>query len=210
MPNYLVRGSTICAALLCSLFLIGCSTLPAHPSGSTEDDSGVLGKMLDDGLANAPSEFQQEVLMKFKKSGVLGESEWKEANNRRKNCFIEKGYAAEVVYVGSNAQMRVEVEGVETPAEQERRRQVDVDCYQQTSAYINEIYDYLNGGSHRYEGDAVERAVFECLVKRELIPHHTKYDEFLSDLENNEGKQFSSNGSKNGEDFSRCWAENAG
>lgn len=199
-------------ALVSVLALAGCSSTPPEPrpSNSGSNGSETLTQMIDTGLANAQSDFQEEVLTEAKKTGQISEADWKEANNRYKTCLTEQGFQVEIIYRGSTVQIQGEVDGKQTPADREARQKADLSCYQKTAAHINEIYAYLNddGSGNGLDGDTVQRAVLACLIDRELAPADTTYDEFVADLEQNDGKQFAPNGQDNEAEITKCWMEN--
>ena len=202
-----------------ALLMSGCAGTDPSPAPSDAEviDGGAnstLDQLIADGRANAQSDFQKEVLQEAQQSGQISEEDWKEANNQYKECLVAKGYNVEVIYEGTDVLIQGEAETEGTVDEQkaagEQRQQADRECYAKTSAFINEIYAYLNGGQQAggLDGDTVQRAVLACLIERDLVPEDTSYDEFVADLEQNGGKQFTPNGQENEEDIAACWVEN--
>ncbi|MFB9748107.1 hypothetical protein [Leifsonia shinshuensis] len=179
----------------------------AQPAVSS-DAAPTLDSLISDGLRQAKSEFQKEVLTKARETGSISEADWKEANNRYKACLDEQGYAADLLYDGSKVLMAFDADSNESEAAKKTRQAADLACYQKTSAFINEVYAYLNGGSDRPDADAVQRAVLACLIDRKLVPADTSYDQFLADLEQNEGKQFGAQSAADEEAVTKCWIEN--
>lgn len=153
-----------------------------------------LKELIDDGLANAKSDFQKQVLKKVQEKGELGEADWKEANEQCKACLIAAGQSVELVYEGTQILIKGEVnEGSEPGNEeaQQREREQDTECYEKTSMYINEIYAYLNDEGSAQNHEEVERAVYDCLIETGLIPKDTTFDEFSAELPQDEGPQIS-------------------
>ncbi|MDJ1370252.1 hypothetical protein C7K25_02495 [Gulosibacter molinativorax] len=218
--HYRRRFATI-LALAGALLITGCASTETDPAPASPDanvidggNTSTLDLLISDGLANAQSDFQREVLQEARESGQISEDDWKEANNQYKACLVAKGYEVEVIYNGTDVLIQGEAETEGTVDEQkaagELRQQADRECYEKTSAFINEIYSYLNGGQQAggLDGDTVQRAVLACLIDRDLVPSDTSYDGFLADLEQNGGKQFTPNGQENEEDIAACWVEN--
>ncbi|MCX4471354.1 hypothetical protein OOK41_13725 [Micromonospora sp. NBC_01655] len=213
------RGLALLAALCVTsaLALTGCSTAPetpaAEPSVAAPSDGGGAGavdKLIRDGLANAKSDFQKEVLTTAKDTGKISEADWKEANNRFKDCLAAKGYQIELIFQGSKVLTQtVAGSGDRSEADKQADAKASQECYEKTSAFINEVYALLaGGGQEKPDGDATQRAVLACLIDRGLVPEDTKYDEFLADLEQG-GKQFTpQQGSKNEAAVAKCWVEN--
>lgn len=202
--------------LLGGLLLAGCSSSPGAEEASTRttpDDSDVLSEMIDRGLAESQSEFQTEVLTRAKSDGEISEADWKEANNRFKSCLSEQGYEVELLFQGSKVLTTAVVEpddmgGRGDPDDPETKRQQEAtgECYSKTSAHINEIYSYINGDGG-FDGDQMQRAVLECLIDRGLAPKDTTYDEFVTDLEQQNGQGFHPDGGPNEDEIQACWIE---
>ena len=188
----------------------GDASLPgAGGSNEKAGETDVLDMLIEDGLANAKSDFQREVIAEAKKSGVISEADWKEANNRYVECLTLKGHKVELIYEGTKVLTVEETSERESEQERQRRRRSDHECYEKTSAFINDIYTHLNGGpGSEKSGDEVLRAVFACLIDRELVPKDTTFDQFAADLQTNEGKAFGGEGEPNDEAFANCWKEN--
>lgn len=127
------------------------------------------------------------MLTQAKESGQISEADWKEANNRYKTCLSENGHKVELVYEGSRVLIMEEgspgMSAQDMQASGQERSKDDLECYGKTSAFINEVYTYLNGGSDKPDGDTTQRAVLTCLIDRKLVPANTTYDEFVADLE---------------------------
>lgn len=213
MPKpFLMRG-LIALTVVGGLALAGCAASTNDqeappPSSSTSSDA--LEQLIEDGLAEAESDFQKEVLTKAKQSGEISEADWKEANNRYKSCLADQGYEVELVFQGSKVQTIRDAEEGETgdpnnPNTQKRQR-IDIECYAKTSAFINEVYDYINGNGGM-DGDQMQRAVLQCLLDRGLVPKDTTYDEFLADLDQGDGQQFNPEGGPDEEQIMECWIE---
>lgn len=207
-------------ALAAAMMLTGCAPgtgnatdmtggAPNSAEGSVPSDT--LEQMIADGLANAKSDFQREVLTKAKTTGEISEADWKEANNQNKECLAAKGFNVEILYEGTKVLVQHEINESETQAQAEEWNQATQTCYEKTSSFINEIYSYLAGDENGqgFDGDTAQRAVLACLIERKLVPADTSYDEFVADLEQNNGKQFSGQGQPNEKDFTQCWVENA-
>lgn len=213
MPKpFLMRGLAA-VAVVGGLAFAGCAPSDSsqeQPSPSTSSSSDALSQMIEEGLAEAESDFQREVLTKAKRSGEVSEADWKEANNRYKTCLADQGYDVELIFQGSKVQTIRDAEegeaGDANNADTQKRQQVDIECYAKTSAFINEIYDYING-TGGMDGDQVQRAVLQCLLDRGLVPKDTTYDEFLADLDQGEGQQFNPKGGPNEEKIMECWVE---
>lgn len=205
-------------ALFVAVTLTGCSqgvqeseqAQEALPQGSTESPS--VDRLIEEGLANAKSDFQREVLTKVRDSGSLSEADWKEANTQRAQCLQDKGFAVEIIYDGADVLLQADVPAEDvgpSGAEDSGLSSADQECYEKTSAFINEIYSSLNGGAQSVDSDGVQRAVLQCLIDRELVPADTSYEEFVTDLEQNEGKQFSPQGTGDNDPIAACWTENS-
>lgn len=203
-------------ALIGGLVVAGCAASPVQggtPAQTTPDESDTLNEMIDRGLAESKSEFQTEVLTQAKSDGEISEANWKEANNLYKSCLSEQGYEVELIFQGSKV-LTSGVADADDPGDPgnpddpatKQRQQVDVECYSKTSAHINEIYDYLNGNGGM-DGDQVQRAVLQCLLDRGLVPEDTSYDEFLADLEQQNGLGFNPEGGPDEEKIRACWIE---
>lgn len=171
MQTSLLRRAAACLALVAAMALAGCAGSPsASPSAASNDGSSdALTQMIDDGIAQAQSDFQKEVLTRAKETGTISEADWKEANNRYKACLSEQGIQAEIVYQGSKVQVQAVQSGKDTPESREASQKADLACYQKTSAFINEIYAYLNddGSGNGMDGDTAQRAVLKCLIDRQ-------------------------------------------
>lgn len=213
MPKSFLRRGLVALAVVSGLALAGCAPSattqePVPPSTSSSSDA--LNQLIEDGLAEAGSDFQKEVLTKAKQSGEISEADWKEANNRYKSCMADQGYEVELVFQGSKVQTIRDAEEGETGdadnSVNRKRQQVDIECYAKTSAFINEVYDYING-TGSMDGDQIQRAVFKCLVDRGLVPKDTTYDEFLADLEQQGGKGFNPEGGPHEAEIRACWVE---
>lgn len=205
-----------CAVVLGAVmaFALGGCASPAEPvSSSVAEGSVTLEQIIDDGLAAAGSDFQTEVLTRAQETGAVSEEDWKEANNKFKDCMVDKGYEIELIYDGANVTTQTVADvgsgGEEQQADAEKRRADDQECYEKTSAFINEAYSLLNGGSVSVSADEMQRAVLQCLIDRELVPAETTYEEFVADLEQNEGKQFSPQGTEENDPVAACWMENS-
>lgn len=206
-------GGALLAATL-ALTFTGCSSTPevktpAPPTQSEQSgQSDALTQLIEEGLAQAGSDFQVEVLTKAKETGQISEADWKEANNRFKECMADLGRDVEIVYEGSRA-LVMEEAGTLNEDDMEGsaadRNQDTVQCQKKTNGFINEIYEYINGNSAG-SSDDVQRAVLNCLIERELVPADTTYEQFVTDLEQNEGKQYS--GGDNEDEITACWIEN--
>lgn len=197
-------------SLVLAAVLGGCST---NTSSSAEEDSTAqtsdsVSELIEDGLANAQSEFQREVLEKAQKSGTISEADWKEANNQFLDCMIDKGHDMELVYEGSQVMVRGEAGANEAPggdeAEQTARQEDFSDCSAKTSDYINEIYSYLNSDGSTQDPEEIERAVYDCLIESEVIPKDTTFDEFSRELSSGEGTQVTDENTPEGE-YDACW-----
>lgn len=218
-PRSRNRGFALIAALCVAsaLTLTGCTTTPVPPSTEpsavspgADGGTGALDKLIQDGLANAKSDFQKEVLKTAKDTGKISEADWKEANNRFKECLAAKGYQVELVFQGSKVLTQtVADDGDRSEADKQADAEASQECYEKTSAFINEVYALLaGGGQDKPDGDTTQRAVLACLIDRGLAPKGTSYDEFLADLEQG-GKQFTpQEGSSNQEAVAKCWIEN--
>lgn len=209
-----IRGVLLAATL--ALTFTGCSSTPkadtpAQPSQTEQSgQSDALTQLIENGLAQAGSEFQIEVLTKAKESGQISEADWKEANNRFKECMADLGRDVEIVYEGSRALVMEEANTLnknEMEGSAADRNQDTVQCQKKTNGFINEIYEYINGNSAG-SADDVQRAVLSCLIERELVPADTTYEQFVTDLEQNEGKQYSPSGGENEDEITACWIEN--
>jgi len=209
-------------AFAAAVLLTGCTAgspsaaePPAGPSAGSTDGGGgagssdMLDQMIADGLANAKSDFQREVLTQAQETGTISEADWKEAHSQEKKCLADQGYTVEMIYEGTKVLTQSEIDENESSADAEKRKQASMECYEKTSSFINEIYSYLNGdGEAGMDGDTVQRAVLACLIERELVPAELAYDEFVADLEQNDGKQYAPNGQPNEEEIAQCWIEN--
>lgn len=187
-----------------TLLLSGC----AEDSEARVDESeNTLQALIDDGLANAKSDFQKEVLSKAQESGEISEADWKEANEQYESCLIDAGQNVELVYEGSQVLVKGEVNEGGEPGDDEtrqREREENAKCYEKTSMYINEIYAYLNDGGTEQDHEEVERAVYECLIETGVIPKDTTFDEFASELAKDEGPQIS-NEETPVDEQAECW-----
>lgn len=198
------RTSVLAAAVLTSaVFLGGCSAQPTAPNDNTSD---ALQEMIADGLANAPSDFQQEVLAEAQKSGEISEASWKEANEQYQSCLTDLGRNVELVYVGAQVQIRGEVEADEAidEASRQKEREEDTACYEKTSMYINEIYAYLHDDSAEEENDQLERAVYACLIETKVIPKDTTFEEFSAELAAGGDTKFSDSNTP-ADPYDPCW-----
>lgn len=213
MGKHSLRAAGAAALLALTLAFTGCSPAaePNSPAPPTQTEkSDALTQLIEDGLAQAESEFQKEVLTKAKETGQISEADWKEANNRFKECMADLGRDVEIVYEGSRALV---MEATDTLDKKEmengaaQRQQDNAACHKKTSGFINEVYEYINGNSAG-SADDMQRAVLNCLIERELVPADTTYEEFVTDLEQNDGKQYSPNGGENEEKITACWIEN--
>lgn len=187
-----------------TLLLSGCS-------GDTEmrvdESTDTLQELIDDGLANAKSDFQKQVLKKVQEKGELSEADWKEANEQYKACLIAAGHDVELVYEGTQVLIKGKVsEGGEPGDEeaQQREREQDTECYEKTSMYINEIYAYLNDDGSEQDHEEVERAVHECLIDTGVLPESTTFEEFSAELKKDEGPQISNEDTPEDEQ-AECW-----
>ncbi len=209
-----IGGSLLAATL--ALTFTGCSSAPEldtpAPPTQTEQSgqSDALTQLIEDGLAQAESDFQVDVLTKAKETGQISEADWKEANNRFKECMADLGRDVEIVYEGSRALVMEEADTLNKDDMQGTsadRNQDTIQCQKKTNGFINEIYEYINGNSAG-SADDVQRAVLTCLIERELVPADTTYEQFVTDLEQNEGKQYSPSGGDNEDEITACWIEN--
>lgn len=187
-----------------ALLLTACTS--GSPEEPVEDESDTLSQMIDEGLANAQSDFQKEVLVRAKKTGKISEADWKEANNQTKECMAALGYDIDITYEGSNVLMFMDAEGDEDDPANKKRRQDSMECGDKTSAYINEIYSYLAGDQP--DGDEQLRAVFDCIIENELAPKDTTFDEFEADLEQNDGEQYGMSDDPDKTGITKCWTDN--
>lgn len=208
-------GGVLLAVTL-ALTFTGCSSAPetstpAPPAQTeTSGQSDALAQLIEEGLAQAESDFQREVLTEAKETGQISEADWKEANNRFKECMADLGRDVEIIYEGSRALVMEEADGPDKQAMENNaaeRNQENMQCHKKTSGFINEVYEYINGNSGGSVDD-VQRAVLNCLIERELIPADTTYEQFVTDLEQNEGKQYGPSGGDNEEEMTACWIEN--
>ncbi|KAB1638839.1 hypothetical protein [Pseudoclavibacter terrae] len=203
----------VCAGVAVTLGLLGCSGTDQGGVTGGEVAGSMLGQIISDGLTNAKSETQREVLAKAQETGVISESDWKEANARYAECMNDKGYNAEIVYEGADAFLQTEEaagQGDDQGAAPDGAVQEDGhECYDKTSAFINEAYSLINGGQSAVSPEEMQRAVLQCLIDRELVPADTTYEEFVADLEQNDGKQYSPQSTEEGDPFAACWMENS-
>lgn len=201
-----LSSSRLAAPLVLSFTLLLTACATSSPEKPVQEESDTLTQMIDEGLANAQSDFQRKVLEKAKKTGKISEADWKEANNQNKECMASLGYDIEITYEGSKVLMLMEAEGGEDDPANEKRRQDSIECGDKTSAYINEIYSYLVGDQP--DGDEQLRAIFNCIIENELAPKDTTFDEFESDLEQNDGKQYGMSDDPDGAEITKCWTDN--
>lgn len=187
-----------------TLLLSGCA---GDSEVRVDESENTLQALIDDGLANAKSDFQKEVLNKAQKSGEISEADWKEANEQYKSCLIDAGQDVELVYEGSQVLVKGEVNEGGEPGDdeaQQREHEEDAECYEKTSMYINEIYAYLNDDGSEQNHEEVERAVYDCLIETGVIPKDTTFDEFSSELSKDEGPQIS-NEETPVDEQAECW-----
>ncbi|PPG33176.1 hypothetical protein C5B97_00700 [Pseudoclavibacter sp. RFBB5] len=199
-------------ALLAAVALTGCAQADTSDEGMTQTGGSLtLEQLLDEGLANSKSDFQTEVLTAARESGEISEADWKEGNNLRLQCLQEKGFDAELLYEGAEVYLQTDADpGAASPDEGDSELQAaDLDCYEKTSAFINEAYSLINGGQSSVDPDEMQRAVLQCLIDRELVPADTTYEEFVADLEQNEGKQYSPQSTEANDPVAACWMENS-
>lgn len=193
--------------------LVGCAQHGSVGDEARGENAGKLEQVISDGLSAANSDWQVEVLSRAQESGNISEQDWKEANSRYLACVEDKGYSGEIIYEGAEAFLQTEVDPGLSEAEmvaEDMKTQVDtLECYDKTSAYINEAYLYLNGGLADTDVDSLQRAVLACLIDGDLVPKETTYEEFAADLEQNDGKQFMPNGQANETAIAKCWEENS-
>lgn len=187
-----------------SLLLSGCAE---DTEMRVDKSTNALQELIDDGLANAKSDFQKEVLNQAQKSGEISEADWKEANEQYKSCLIAAGQDVELVYEGAQVHVRGEAKEGGDPTDekaQQQEREQDIECYEKTSMYINEIYAYLNGDGSEHDSEEIERSVYDCLIETGVIPPETTFDEFSSELSKDEGPQISNEDTPEDEQ-AECW-----
>lgn len=207
-----VRAVLALTCLVSMLGVSGCATTgTSSETGTAAGTSGqvTLEQIIADGLSDAKSDFQKEVLTKVQETGTISEADWKEANSMQAACMTEKGYPTEVIYEGTKVILKTEAAPGAGEAESEAERADTIECYDKTSAYINEAYAYINGGPNQVDPDAVQRAVLQCLIDGGLVPAETSYEEFVADLQQNEGKQYSPAEGENADATAACWRENS-
>lgn len=205
--HHTLSRSRAALAVVAALMLTGCSNASSEEPAPEAPET--LDQMVDEGLANAQSDFQRDVLQKAKETGEISEADWKEANNQKKECMAALGYDLEIVYEGSKVMWLMDLDEEEDDAALKKRDQASLDCSDKTNAYINEIYSFLAGDQPGADGSDPLRAVFDCLIDNELIPEDATFDEFNADLEHNEGQQFTGEGTPDEDAISDCWAKNA-
>ncbi|UBH05876.1 hypothetical protein K8P10_001387 [Leucobacter sp. Psy1] len=193
-------------AVLTALLLAGCTS--GSPEEPAPEEPETLAQMIEEGLANAQSDFQREVLEKAKETGEISEADWKEANNQKKECMAAMGYEMDVVYEGSKVLWIMDLDEAEDEEAQKKRDRDTIDCSEKTSAYIDEIYSFLAGDQPGADGSDPLRAVFDCLVKNDLIPKDTTFDEFQASSGYDEDEQPSDEESPEDEAIAKCWADN--
>lgn len=173
--------------------------------------SGTLESLIADGLREAGSDFQRELLEQVRKTGELSEADWKEANNRYVACMAEHGRTIELVYQGATVLEREQADQgglTDHEAAQDERIKTEQECMMKTKAFINEVYAYLHGETNpgnSVDGETVERKILACLIERGLVPEDSTYEQFINDLNTNEGREF---GGGSSEEAGACWRDN--
>lgn len=184
------------------------------PTGTAQQGdpaSGTLEALIADGLREAGSDFQRELLQQVRDTGELSEADWKEANSRYVACMAEHGRTIELVYQGATVLEREQADQgslTNHEATQDERIKTEQECMMKTKAFINEVYAYLHGEANpgdSADGETVERKILACLIERGLVPKDSTYEQFLNDLNTNEGREFGGGAS---EEAAACWRDN--
>ncbi len=165
--------------------------------------------MIDNGIAQAGSDFQKDVLTRAKQSRQISEADWKEANTRYEKCMREAGLDVEVIYEGSRVLVQSNTVDPKSGERSEADKKADLDCYKKTSAHINEVYFYLNSGGEAGNLSDHHKVILKCLKDKNLVPADTTLEQFEAKLKEGNG-EFTGEGQDKQNEFAKCWEEATG